>query len=252
MTTAQGAAAGALAATAGAKMIYLIRRRPRVSREELIAHWFGSHMPAVIAMQHDSAARGKRHATRYFVTLFDSDRDGGHPWDGMAQLWYDQPLRKPETPIGTTPTDTFQQKVEPYLPWATTEYVILDGSEHLPVEPLTLNAPFPCTRSGFYKLSFLVKAKRDTDFAAFFEHWLGVHVPNVKATMERAGGFRYVVSHSLDPSAEPHAGLAELYFHDAGGWARYRELIKPDGMERWVDAPGTLMLRASTEMIGLP
>jgi hypothetical protein len=138
-----------------------------------------------------------------------------------------------------------------YLMWATTEYVILDGSEHLPVEPLTLNAPFPCTRSGFYQLSFLVKAKEGTDFAAFFAHWLGVHVPNVKTTMERAGGFRYVVSHSLDPRAEPYAGLAELYFHDPAGWARYRELIQPDGMEQWVDREGTPMLVARTHLIGL-
>jgi hypothetical protein len=232
-------------------MIYLIKRRPRTSREELIAHWFGSHMPAVIAMQQDSAARGKRHATRYFVTLFDADRDGRHPWDGMAQLWYDSPLRKPETAIGTEPTDTFQQHVEPYLPWATTEYVILDGSEHLPVSPLTLNAPFPCTRSGFYKLSFLLKAKAGTDFAALFDHWLRIHVPNVKATMERAGGFRYVVSQSLDPAAEPFTGLAELYFHDASGWARYRELYQPDGIEQWVDAAATSMLSAGTELIGI-
>ena len=185
------------------KMIYLIKRRPSTSREELVAHWFANHMPAVIAGQHDAAARGKRHASRYYVTLFDADRDGEHAWDGMAQLWWDRPPRPPAEPLATTPTDTFQQKVLPHVPWATTEYVILDGSEHLPVEPLTLNAPFPCTRSGFYQLSFLVKARPDTDFDAFFAHWLGVHVPNVKATMERAGGFRYVVSHSLDPRAEP-------------------------------------------------
>ena len=51
---------------------------------------------------------------------------------------------------------------------------------------------------------------------------------------------------------EPYAGLAELYFHDESGWARYREAIKPDGMEEWVDPNGTLVLRGRTEMIGLP
>jgi hypothetical protein len=238
--------------TPGAKMMYLIKRRPTTSREELVAHWFANHMPAVIASQHDAAARGRRHATRYHVTLFDAGRDGEHRWDGMAQLWWDKPLRPLEVPLGTTPTDTFQQKVEPHGQWATTEYVVLDGSDRLPIEPLTLNAPFPCTRSGFYKLSFLVKAKEGADFDAFFAHWLGVHVPNVQATMERAGGFRYVVSHSLEPRAEPYAGLAELYFEDPAGWARYREIIRPDGMEQWVDRDATLMLTARTEMIGLP
>lgn len=235
-----------------AKMLYLIKRRASTSREELVAHWFANHMPAVIRAQHEQAAQGKPHAHRYIATLFEANRKGEHPWDGMAQLWWDRPLPMPEVAHGTTPTDTFQEVAEPYVPWATTEYVVIDGPEHLKVEPLTLNDPFPCTRSGFYRISFLVKAKEGTDFDKFFSHWLSAHVSNVKSTMEEVGGFRYVVSHSIDPQAEPYAGLAELYFHDETGWAKYNEVIKPDGMEEWVDPAGTLVLRGNTEMIGLP
>lgn len=252
MSEAAQPASGPLRASPGAKMLYLIKRKPATSREELIAHWFANHMPGVIQGQHDRAARGKAHARRYIATLYDADREGRHPWDGMAQLWFDKPLGKPEIAIGTTPGDTFQQKVEPYVPWATTEYVVMDGSDKLPVEPLTLNDPFPCTRSGFLKVSFLVAAKAGTDFDVFFAHWLSAHVSNVRSTMEQAGGFGYVVSHSIEPQEESYAGLAELYFHDKTGWARYRELIEPDGMEEWVDGEATLVLRAGTEMIGLP
>ena len=241
-----------LSSTPGAKMLYLIKRRTTTSREELIAHWFANHMPLVIQAQHDQAARGKVHATRYIATLFDANRDGEHPWDGMAQLWFDRPLPRPEVPHGTEPTDTFQQKAEPYVPWATREYVVLDGSEHLASEPLTLNAPFPNTRSGFFKVSFLVKARSDCDYDAFFAHWLEVHVPNVTDTLIATNGFGYVVSHSIEPDLERYAGLAELYFHDEAGWAGYRNLIEPDGMEAWVDPNGTLVLRARTEMIGVP
>ncbi len=170
----------------------------------------------------------------------------------MAQLWFDRALPRPEVPMGTEPRDTFQQKAEPYVPWATTEYVVLDGSDHLGAEPLTLNAPYPSTRSGFFKVSFLVKACRDCDYEAFFTHWLGVHVPNVMNTAVAAGGFGYVVSHSIEPDLEPYAGLAELYFHDKAGWAEYRASIKPDGMEQWVEPEGVLVLRAKTEMIGIP
>ena len=35
--------------TPGAKMMYLIKRQATTTREELIAHWFANHMPAVIA-----------------------------------------------------------------------------------------------------------------------------------------------------------------------------------------------------------
>ena len=231
-------------------MLYLIKRKATTSREELVAHWFANHMPAVIQGQKDRAVRGRLHARRYIATLYDANKRGEHPWDGMAQLWWDRVLPKPDIAYGTTPTDTFQQKVEPYMPWATTEYVVIDASPHLEVAPLTLNAPFPTTRSGFYKVSFLVEARAGSDFAAFFDHWLKIHVPNVRSTMNEVGGFGYVVSLSVDPAAEPYAGLAELYFHDAPGWARYRETIKPDGMEQWVER--ALVLTSQTEMVGLP
>ncbi len=186
------------------------------------------------------------------ATLFDANQKGEHLWDGIAPLWWDKPLPKPRAPIGAKPSDSFQEKAEPYVPWASSEYIVMNGSENLRVEPLTLNAPFPCTRSGFYKVTYLVKAVDGADFAQFYTHWLNTHVPNVRSTMEEVGGFRYVVSHSIDPKAEPYAGLAELYFHDETGWARYRQAIKPDGMEKWVDREGTLALGGRTEMIGLP
>ena len=97
-----------------------------------------------------------------------------------------------------------------------------------------------------------MKAKEGTDFDKLYFHWLNTHVPNVKSTMDNVEGFRYVLSHSIDPQAVPYAGLAELYFHDETGWTKYREAIKPDGMEEWVDRDGTLVLGGRTEMIGLP
>ncbi len=70
--------------------------------------------------------------------------------------------------------------------------------------------------------------------------------------MGTVGGFRYVISHSIDPLHDPYAGMAELYFPDESGWLKYREMIQPDGMEQWVDPIGTVVLRSDTEMIGLP
>jgi hypothetical protein len=239
-----------LEAVPGVKIIYLIKRKPATSREELIVHWFANHMPGVISGQKAAADKGRRHATRYFATLFDADRKGRHPWDGMAQLWWDAPLPIPDEPYGTKPMDTFQEKAEAYIPWTTTEYVVMDDA--LPVQPLTLNDPFPCTRSGFCKISFLVKAKQGTDYDAFFSHWLEVHVPNVRSTMLEVGGFRYCVSHSIDPESDHYSGLAEIYFPDESGWQGYKETIKPDGMEEWVDADELLILSSTTEMIGIP
>jgi EthD domain len=206
----------------------------------------------VIAGQHERAGQGKLHANRYVATLFDAGRDGTHVWDGMAQLWWDRALPRPDRPHGVEPTDTFQQKAEPYVPWATTEYVVIDGSDRLAVEPLTLNPPYPCTRTGFLKMTFLVPSKEGTDHEAFFAHWLGVHAPNVRGVMEQVGGFRYVISHSIEPDAEPYAGMAELYFADEEGHRRFRDTIRPDGMEEWTDPAGTVVVRSHVEMVGIP
>jgi hypothetical protein len=233
----------------GVKYIYLIKRKPTTSREEICVHWFANHMPIVIKGQQEAAARGKRHASRYIATLFDQDYHGNYPWDGMAQLWWDATLRAPDVPMGTTPTDTFQQKAEPYVPWGTTEYVVMDGE--LPVIPLTMNDPFPTTRSNFHKISFLVSVRQGTDYDAFFTHWLETHIPNVRSTMLKVGGFRYCVSHSLNPESEPYAGLAEIYFPDVTGWQEYQNSIKPDGMEEWIDMKSTHILSAGTEMVGI-
>ena len=161
-------------------------------------------------------------------------------------------IAEAEKRVRWKPRDTFQQKAAPYVPWATREYVVIDGGEHLSTAPLTLDAPYPTTRAGFFKMSFLVAAKGDADYDAFFAHWLDVHVPNVRETMEAVGGFRYVVSLSHEPADEPYAGMAELYFHDPSGWANYRESIRPDGMEQWVDGERMQVLRARTEMVGIP
>jgi len=225
-------------------------------------HWFKNHMPGVSKRHADAKAAGQPHAWRYIVALFDANSDGNYPWDGIAQIWMsenyeeaaqkDKKLWHPDVPIGSNPTDTLQEKSLPYLPWATREYVVIDGSDQLPVTPLTLNEPYPSTRSGFFRISFLVKAKSGIDYDAFFSHWLNVHVPNVKNIMDLTGGFHYVVNHSVEPTEVPYAGLAELYFHDADGWDRYRELIKPDGMEEWIDRSGMQILRSTTEMVGIP
>lgn len=238
-------------ASPGAKMIYLIRRKATTSREELVAHWFANHMPLVVARQKAQADLGKLHASRYIATLFDPGRDGTHVWDGVAQLWWERPLPRPAVPHGTEPTDSFQEKAETYVPWATTEYVVLDGSGHLGVEPLTLNAPFPCTRSGFVKVTFLVTSQPGIDHGELFAHWLDVHVPNVAGVMEQVGGFGYVVSHSLEPDVDPHAGMAELYFPDADSWKDFSRTIRDDGMGRWVDSAATVVMTAQTEMIGI-
>ncbi|HEY5644535.1 MAG TPA: EthD domain-containing protein [Pseudomonadales bacterium] len=232
--------------TPGAKMMYLIRRRQGVSREELIAHWFANHMPGVIRFQEMQASAGKTAARRYIATLFDADQQGG--WDGVAQLWFDQALPAPKEPHGKTPTDSFQERAEPYSPWATSEYVVIDGD--LPVRPLILNPPFPTTRSGFYKVTSLVTAKPGADHQALCALWLEHHAPIAARTIEKHGGFRYVLSLSQSPTAAPYAGMAEIYFQEEASWRACAAELTPDGMEDFIE--GATIVSAGTEMVGIP
>ncbi len=238
--------------TDNAKMIFLIRRRNGVSRDELIMHWFKNHMPAVISSNKSASKSGRPGASRYIAQLFDSVGDERLAWDGMAQLWFESPMAPMKAPAGRPPTDTFQQKAEPYWSWATREYVVRDGGDRLSTTPLELNDPYPSTRSGFFRLNYLVAAKAGIDFDDFFRHWLEVHVPNVDSHLDEARAFRYVVSHSIYPDRAPYAGMAELYFEDAEGARMFQTSIQPDGMEKWMDVSSMHIMRGNTEMIGIP
>ena len=77
-------------------------------------------------------------------------------------------------------------------------------------------------------------------------------MPNVAATLREVGGFGYVVSQCMSPGERPYAGAAELYFHDAAGWQRYRAAIAEDGMGEFVDRDAMPVFAGDTEMVGLP
>lgn len=234
------------------KMIFLIKRREGSSRDELIMQWYKNHMPAVIASQDRAIEQGRDGASRYIAQLFQSSNKSEMSWDGMAQLWFAEAQTPARTDQNREPSDTFQQKAEPYFSWATREYVVMDGSEHLSTAPLTLNDPYPSTRSGFFRANYLVPAQDGTDYDTFFRHWLEVHVPNIRDWMNQAGGFRYVVSHSIYPELAPYAGMAELYFHSEDDWRKCQSLMRADGMERFVDGGRMDIMFGDTEMVGVP
>ncbi len=239
-----------LRATPGTKMQFLIGRRPDVSRDELLVHWFANHMPSVVAAQKQMAASKGTAESRYIATLYNPVPSGQQVWDGVAQIWADAPFPRESEPHGSTPRDTFQQKARPYVGWPTTEYVVVDGEQ--PLTPNDLNEPFPCTRSGFLKVTTILTAKLGADHGALTDHWLNVHAPNVAGVMEQVGAFRYALSISQEPTVDPYVGMAELYFPDKDALRGYLELYKSDGIEEYFDNEARLIFRSNTEMVGIP
>ena len=55
-----------------AKMVYLIKRKPNTTREELVVHWYANHMPGVIERNKRNQIEGKQYAKRYTVSIFNS------------------------------------------------------------------------------------------------------------------------------------------------------------------------------------
>lgn len=238
-------------ATPGTKATYLIRRRPETTRDQLVAHWFAHHMPGVIAGQVAARENGRLHAFRYIATLFDQTPEGATPWDGMAQLWWSETPPRPAAPYGTVPVDSFQERAETYVPWLMREHVIVDDAGRLPVPALTLNAPFPTTRSGFTKSVIFVKAREGVSHDQITEQWLTVHAPNVARAFAAAGGIRYVVNISTEPEVDGWAGMAELWFDPSGGWEKLVSLVEPDGFHRYADVFGAQHHLGHTEMLGI-
>ena len=227
------------------KMMFLIKRKPGTTREQLLAYWFAHHMPGTIKAMGD-VARG------YIGTVFKADTADDYPWDGVAQMFLKKPLKTPLEGFGARPADSFHELVQPYFGWATREYLVLDGSEFLPVRPLTLNAPFPTTRSGFFKVTHLVKSIPGADHDTLNAYWLSDHASMVADLMRQVGGFHFAVGISLEPDDAPYAGIEEFYFHEPAAWKRYQELVAPDALSQWCSEADSHTLFADTEFVAIP
>lgn len=228
------------------KMMFPVRRKPNTTHEELLVYWFAHHMPVTIALIGD-VGRG------YIGTPFKAAEDGNHFWDGIAQMFLAEPLATPPEGFGVKPMDSFHQHVQPYFGWATREYIFLHGDERLPITPLTLNAPFPTTRSGFFKVTRLCGRDNGVNDTSFHTRWLQKHAPHVVDVMRAVGGFRYVVGLSLEPDHAPYLGMEELYFPDSSAWQRYLKIMQAKSTTEWVnDEDLCTTFYADTEFVAIP
>jgi len=73
------------------KLIYPLRRLPKLSREEFQKYWFGTHGPLV--RKHAKTLRIQRYIQVHTLDdplngLFREGRGGEEPYDGVAELWW--------------------------------------------------------------------------------------------------------------------------------------------------------------------
>jgi hypothetical protein len=176
------------------KWIVAVKRRDGVSHEELVDFWEHIHIPHV---------RELAQPIKYRVTFFDRDQPNVD-CDGMAELTFRDEAHFDSTVGRNAPPN-----------------IRADGfgklASSLPIQLFTderVNVDAETTRDDL-KISFFATHRAGVSVEAFHEHWVGVHLPNVKAAVERTpSAVRYVVNLSRPGSASSFDGMAAIWFRD--------------------------------------
>jgi hypothetical protein len=74
------------------KLVFLLRRLPRLTREEFQCHWRATHGPLVA--RHADVPRIRRYVQTHtldtpFADALQATRGTGEPYDGIAELWWE-------------------------------------------------------------------------------------------------------------------------------------------------------------------
>jgi len=182
------------------KLMFLCRRRPKISHERYAELLLNGHVP--LALKHHPTMR------RYVVNLVESTPPGWDELDSVGALSFDsladfrERLYDSDAGRGIIERDVagFMGGADAY---ATTEHVQRAGPA----------AAGLGTRTAGVKLVCPMVRKPELTHAAFVEHWLTRHVP--LALRHHAAMTRYVtnvVDQRLSERGPELDGIAELYF----------------------------------------
>ncbi len=202
------------------KLTFFVKRLPEVSHEQLCDHWLNVHAPGVRDLM------GARH---YSVTHFKQRQDT--PYDGMAELWYDDWATGREAHKNPPPAVAN----DGFIP-LTGDFVRLDCEEHVMVD-----GPRP---EGAVKMVYPVAFRPGVDHDEAKAYWLEVHAPLVAASVEATdGAHRYVVSQQIDSRRGPWAGIAELWYSSLDAVRAQGEALQPDDFARFTTVSAPLLGR---------
>ena len=201
-------------------LMFLMRRKPGMSREACQRHWREIHAPLARRIP----------GIRRYVQSHVLSMNGEEPsFDGMAEIWVDDEAAA---------ISVFRSKE--YMEGAYLDepnFVDIKRAVRLRTEDQVLRAGEPMTKdTRLVKRISLVKRKPDMDREEFFRYWRDVHGP---LALKLPGLLRYVQCHavpSMYANGDPlFDGAAQVWFSDVAAMERaftskeYLEEARPDG-----------------------
>ena len=122
------------------KLVFLLRRRPELSRTEFQRYWRDTHGPLV--RSHAGVLRIRRYVQTHtldtpYTDALRATRGTGEPYDGVAELWWeslDELAAATATPAGRAAGDALLTDERRFIDHATSsmflceEHPLVDGS----------------------------------------------------------------------------------------------------------------------------
>lgn len=201
-------------------LMFLMRRKPGMSREVCQRHWREIHAPLAQRIP------GIRRYVQSHVLSVNGEEP---PFDGMAEIWVDNE----ETAVSVFRSKEYMEGA--YLD--EPNFVDVKSAVRLRTEDHILRPGEPMAKdTHLIKRISLIKRKPGMDREEFFRYWQEVHGP---FALKLPGLLRYVQCHAVpsmyakgDP---PFDGAAQVWFSDLAAMERaftskeYLEEARPDG-----------------------
>ena len=203
-------------------LLFLMRRKPGLSRQECQRHWREIHAPLA---QRIPGIR--RYVQSHVIAAVGEDP----PYDGAAEIWVDDEQAA---------TTVFQSKE--YMEGAYLDepnFVDIKSALRLRTEDhmMLTGAPISKSERLVKRMSF-VKRKPGMNPQEFFRYWQDVHGP---IACKLPGLRRYLQCHNLTSMYEKEEprfdGVAQVWFPDAAALEKafssqvYLEEARPDGQK---------------------
>jgi uncharacterized protein (TIGR02118 family) len=223
-------------------LLFLMKRKPGLTRQECQRHWRGIHAPLAQRIP------GVR---RYVQSHVFTPQGEEPPYDGVAEVWVDDEraatavFQTKEYLEGAYPDEPNFVDIKQVVRLRTADYVVLAG------------APIGKDERLVKRISFL-RRKPGMSAEEFSCYWRDVHGP---LASKLPGLRRYVQCHAL-PSTYAHGdppfdGAAQLWFADLAAMQEaleskaYVEEVRPDGA-KFVAPSGLVTLIAEENRVVWP